>query len=274
MRIARLVVAMFLALTSPVFAEPQEVRGLEAARAAFARNDYTEAYVRYTSLMYSPAGPEALYHLSIIYEGGFGVVPIDDAMALQLLQGAADAAYAPALTRLGMRHYEGSGVPQSHEEGLRLWRRAAALGDVSAMYSLGMYYIYIHGAARDYVEGARWMRLAADGGEAEAFYELGRLHDQGRGVARDLAEAATLMRRAASMGHASARVQMVEYYFSGQGVTRDLVRAEMWAIVADQAGHPVSSEGRIVLHAQLTPEQRQEAARLAGACQAAPETAC
>lgn len=271
MRIAGLAAAIFLALASPVLAEPQDVRGLDAARAAFERNDYTEAYVRYTSLMYSPAGPEALYHLSIIYEGGYGVVPIDDAMALQLLQGAADAEYPEALTRLGMRHYEGNGVPQDREEGLRLWRRAAELNQVGATYSLGLYYLYIGGDARDYVEGARWMRRAAAAGHADAQYELAKLYGRGQGVEQDEAEAVTLMRRAAQQGHEAARANMVQFYVDGVGVARDLTRAQMWALMADRAGEPVSAEGLALLQSQLTAAQRSEASRLADQCAASPE---
>jgi hypothetical protein len=274
MRFVTLLAVLVLALAPVARAEPrEEVRGLESARAAFERFDYAGAYVRYTALMFSPAGPEALYHLSIIYEGGYGVVPIDEAMALELLQGAADAEYPAALTRLGMRHYEGNGFPQDHQEGLRLWRRAAELGEVGAMYSIGMYYLYIHGAERNYVEGERWMRMAADAGESDAFYELGRLYHQGRGVERNLAEAVALTRHAAVMGHNSARVHMVEYYFNGEGVARDLVRAEMWALMADRAGEPVASEGRAALHAQLSEAQRAEAARLADRC-TADSTTC
>ncbi len=272
MRFPALMATIVLAVTPLAHAEPQEVRGLDLARAAFERFDYEEAYVRYTALMFSPAGPEALYHLSIIYEGGYGVVPIDDAMALELLQGAADAEYPAALTRLGMRHYEGNGFPQNHQEGLRLWRRAAELGEVGAMYSIGMYYLYIHGADRNYAEGARWMRMAADAGEKDAYFELGRLYHEGRGVERNLAEAVTLTRRAAAMGHNSSRVHMVEYYFNGEGVARDLVRAEMWALLADRAGEPVRAEGRAVLQGQLSGTQRAEAARLADRCAADPTT--
>lgn len=273
MRFVALLAVLILAVAPVARAEPQEVRGLESARTAFENFDYAGAYVRYTALMFSPAGPEALYHLSIIYEGGYGVVPIDDAMALELLQGAADAEYPAALTRLGMRHYEGNGFPQNHQEGLRLWRRAAELGEVGAMYSIGMYYLYIHGAERNYPEGVRWMRMAADAGDGEAFFELSRLYHEGRGVERNLPEAVTLTRRAAAVGHNSARTHMVEYYFNGEGVARDPVRAEMWALLADRAGEPVSAEGRAVLRAQLSDAQRAEAARLADRC-AADSSVC
>ncbi|ANP46964.1 tetratricopeptide repeat protein [Candidatus Viadribacter manganicus] len=269
MRAIALVLAMFCAMGAPAFA--QDVRDLAEARAAFERFDYSEAYARYTSLVSSPAGPEALYHLSIIYEGGYGVVPTDEAMALEMLQSAADAEYPAALTRLGMRHYEGNGFPQSHQEGLRLWRRASELGEVGATYSIGMYYLYIHGAERDVAEGARWMRRAADAGHADAQFDLAGLYERGEGVDANAGEAFALMRLAALQGHRSARVSMVQYYFDGTGVARDFVRAEMWALLVERDGEPVAPRGRAVLHAQMTAAQQSEAARLADQCAASSE---
>lgn len=266
MRTLAVMFAMLCALAAPALG--QDVRGLAEARAAFERFDYTEAYVRYTSLMSSPARPESLYHLSIIYEGGYGVVPIDEAMALELLQGAADAEYPAALTRLGMRHYEGNGFPQDHQQGLRLWRRASELGEVGATYSIAMYYLYIHGAERNQAEGAIWMRRAADAGHADAQFELARLNERGQGVDLNAAEAARLMRLAAIQGHRSARVAMVQYAFDGTGMTRDLVRAEMWALIVERHDDPVAAEGRAVLHSQLTDAQRAAASRLADQCEA------
>lgn len=271
MRVVVLAFALF-AFAAPVCA--QEVRGLEEARAAFDRYDYQEAFVRYSAMEGTPAEAEALFHLSIIHEGGYGVVESDDAVALTLLQRAAAAEYPPALTRLGMRYYEGEGVTHSRPEGIRLWRRAAELNHVGAIYSLGVYYLFIHGVERDVAEGALWMRRAAEAGHADAQFDLGRLYERGEGVEANAGEAFAWMRKAAVQGQSSARVRMVQYYFNGTGVARDVVRAEMWALIAERTSDGVSPEGRAVLNAQLSNEQRAEAARLADQCMAAPATSC
>jgi len=247
-------------------AEPAQPQ-LAEARAAFEARDMARAFELYTRLADTPARGEALYVLGVVYQDGWGVVPADPETAQELVRRAAEAGHPPALSWLAMAQWSGEGEPQDPEAALELWRRAAELGDDGAAYSLGIAYAY---GRRQPAEAAPWFRRAAETGHLDAMIELARLLQRGEGVDRDPVQAVALYRRAALAGEGEARRKLVEIYAGGEGLPEEPVRAEVWALLADRAGDPVSPEGRRVVAGRLTPEQKAEAVRLADRCEAVP----
>lgn len=264
MSICSALCALFL-LAAPAVAPaaPQ----LAEARAAFEDRDMTRAFELYSGLVDTPAQAEALYVLGLVHHDGWGVVPADPEKAQALLRRAADAGHPPALSWLAMAHWTGEGGQQDPAAALDLWRRAAELGDAGAAYSLGFAHAYAHGRP---AEAVLWFRRAAETGHVDAMVELARLLQRGEGVDRDPIQAAALYRRAALTGAGEARRKLVELYAGGEGLPADPVRAEVWALLADRAGDPVSPEGRRVVAGRLTPEQKAEAVRLADRCEVVP----
>ena len=113
------------------------------------------------------------------------------------------------MTRMGIRHHLGQGVPEDYAEAQRLFEQAAGLGDPEAMFWLGRMHLLGHGpsaaspdADRD---AARWFFEAARRNHAEAQYYLGLLFMAGTGVQRDEVQALRWIRRSAASGLQAAR---------------------------------------------------------------------
>jgi TPR repeat protein len=65
---------------------------------------------------------------------------------------------------LGLRYYDGEGVPQDHREAARLFLLAADQGHASAQYNAGTCYAKGDGVIQDYAESLRfiaWPRTKA-----------------------------------------------------------------------------------------------------------------
>ena len=140
--------------------------------------------------------PEALYHLSQLYERGYDSIPGDSLLADSLLQRSAAAGYLPAQNYLGYQRIR-AGKP---DEGLQWLERAAIAGDPKAQSNIG--YLLLEGkqVQPDDEKAAFWLRRASDAGVAAASSMLGDLYRDGRGVPQDSTEAAALYRAALDAG--------------------------------------------------------------------------
>lgn len=236
---------------------------LADAHRAWEARSYAEAFQAASFVADEDKTGEALYIISRIHDGGYGVVPRNEEYALELLRQAVDRGYPIALSVLGMAYFDGDGVERNVETAKQWWLKAAAKGENGAFYNLAVVY---NGIDRNYPEGVKWLRRAVDAGNVDAMNELARLYMQGQGVPKDIKESVALTRRAAIAGNQGARQSMVEYYVNGTGVPADAMRAQVWALIAERKGDGISPEGRGVLTGLLTPEQRTEAERLAEKC--------
>lgn len=260
-----------LIILSASAAAGAETSGAGAARAAYEARDYAQAFRLASDLEGTDKTGEALYILSRIYKESFGVTPRNEAKALDLLRRAADKGHPPALSTLGMVYFDGDGVEKNIETAKQWWHKAAAKNDDAAIYNLAHVFTFVD---LNYGEAIVWLKRAADGGNVDALMNLARLHQQGLGTPRNMDEAAALTRRAAIAGNQGARQKMVEYFVNGTGVPQDIVRAQMWALIAERKGDGISPEGRSIVNARLTDQQKREAEQLAGQCIAHPETGC
>lgn len=129
--------------------------------------------------------------------------------AAKILRALADHGVAPAITRLGILHHLGRGVPEDDTKAFRLFERAAAAGDAEAMFWVARMTLLGQGPPRDDPDADRnaavWFFEAARRGHAEAQYYLGILFLAGTGVERSPREAQKWFSRAAASGHDAAR---------------------------------------------------------------------
>jgi uncharacterized protein len=149
MRRARLGCVLCAAILS--IASASALAQIEAARAAFDKEDYETAY-----RLFKPLAE----------------------------QGAADAQY-----RIGLMRKFGWGAGKDHDDAARWLRAAAEQSHPQAQAELGVLYKDGRGVARDPAQAAAWFRKAAEQGVGIAQLNLGRLYRDGSGVEKDWVEA-------------------------------------------------------------------------------------
>ena len=119
----------------------------------------------------------------------------------------------------------------------------------------------------DYAKAvAEWLP-AATRGDFRAQTYLGVMYERGLGVARDDAEAVRWYRLAADQGNAGAQFTLGGMYANGRGVPQDDVQAHMWYNLAasrlTSEQREIAVQGRDIIAARMTPEDRSDAQRLA-----------
>jgi TPR repeat protein len=157
---------------------------------------------------------------------------------------------------------------------LAKFRSAAQQGNAAAQALVGMMYNEGLGIAQDYKEAERWYRLAAQQGYADAQYNLGVMYKDGQGVAQDYKEAVRWWRMAAKQGNANAQYNLGVMYLRGQGVLQDYLRAHMWSNISAVNGDKDSVENRNVAASKMTPQQIDQAQRMARECMASNFKKC
>ena len=85
----------------------------------------------------------------------------EGASEIESLRARAHRADVAAQFELGLRYYEGSGVPQDRAEAARWFREAAERGDAPAQYRLGIMRASGDGVAPDNMQAHMWLNLAA-----------------------------------------------------------------------------------------------------------------
>jgi hypothetical protein len=121
---------------------------------------------------------------------------------------AAEADLAVAQTLLAKLYFEGKGVPQDYEHGVKWLIRAAEQGEPLAQNSLGCAYQKGLGVKGDARKAAEWIGKAAEQGYSVAAGNLGFLFENGQGVPVDYAEAYKWYQLAAMHGSAEAKHAM------------------------------------------------------------------
>jgi hypothetical protein len=107
---------------------------------------------------------------------------------------------AAAEYALGMRAYEGRGVPRDAGQAFRLVERAAKRGHLEAQNALGFFLQHGVGTAADPVRAREWYETAAARDHARAQVNLGWMHEHGLGTERAGAIALEWYRKAAAQG--------------------------------------------------------------------------
>jgi len=152
---------------------------------------------------------------------------------------------------------------EDYERALEEWLPLAKGGNAEAQNMLGYMYRYGQGVPQDFDQARQWYRLAADQGNARAQNNLGAMYRQGLGVPQNYEEALRWFRRASEQGNGGAQNHLGLMYFEGEGIAKDVIQAYKWAYLSAQQGVEPAMLALEFLEQQLTPEQIQEAKRLA-----------
>ena len=111
---------------------------------------------------------------------------------------------AVELYNLGVRHFQGDGVPKSPSEAAKYFHEAADLGHPGAQHNLAILYLTGSGVTNDPAEAAQWLSKSAERGLAESQFKLASFYATGLGVTQDVKLAAQWVRKAADQGHTEA----------------------------------------------------------------------
>lgn len=137
----------------------------------------------------------------------------------------------------------------------------------------------------DYATALPLYQQLATQGDPTAQFALGMMNLAGEGLAKDSAEALRWFRLSAAQGNALGHIGLGSMYADGRGVPQDHVRASMWFTLGALSGRAMSAESVIGLgtrtppqiiaaelladlEKKMTPQQIEEARKLAGECQA------
>ena len=153
-------------------------------------------------------------------------------------------------------------------------RSAAMNGNRDAQALVGMMYNEGLGVGQDYKEAVRWYRLAAQHGDRDAQHNLGVMFEKGQGVAQDYKEAVRWYRLAAQQGNARAQNNLGINYGLGQGVLQDYVRSHMWFNISAINGDKDSVKNRDIAASKMSPQQIEQAQRMARECMASNFKKC
>lgn len=127
-------------------------------------------------------------------------VPPEQDLRLQAERGDPNAQYL-----LGSLYEHGQGMPQSHQEAVKWYRKAAEQGNVDAQFSLALAYMFGQGTPQSYEDAVVWFRKAAEQGNPAAQFNLGVAYAGGTGVPQSSEEARKWFQKAADQGFAPAK---------------------------------------------------------------------
>ena len=116
----------------------------------------------------------------------------------------------------------------------------------------------------DYDKAYATMRSLADTADhAYAQYYLGMMYLQGQGVTQSYEEAANWFMKSAKHGIPQAQYHLGDLYMKGQGLPRDFEYAFAWFSAGAAQQHQKSMQALAQARRQLSPEELQEAGKLA-----------
>lgn len=153
-----------------------------------------------------------------------------------------------AMNLLGVRYYNGDGVPRDFERAAELYRQAAELGEPASQTNLGGMYLDGQGTDPDPEQAVRWARAAVAQGYPGGWVLLARLHRAGFGVPQDDAEAVDLLRLGAEAGDMLGQRLLGVAYMDGDGVEADPEQALRWLEAAEAQGDLWSTVNIGVMH--------------------------
>ena len=127
---------------------------------------------------------------------------------------------------------------------------------------------------KDYATAITKFRSAAQQGIAEAHHNIGIMYVLGQGVAQDYSEAVRWYQLAAQQGFTEAQRDLGAMYWHGKGVAQDNVRAHMWTNISAVNGKQGEIEYRDLMASKMTPQQIEQAQRMARECMASNFKKC
>ncbi|MEZ5716218.1 MAG: anthrax toxin-like adenylyl cyclase domain-containing protein [Paracoccaceae bacterium] len=206
--------------------------------------------------------PEAFFRLGALYESIEWQTHAGPETSIGYQMRAAGMGHSEAAFRLGQRYGLGLGVEPNDAKAVSYLTLAVEQGHAGAMAALAGHHELGSGVEKSYDLAAGLYRRSADLGNAGGQSGLASLYIYGLGVEKDLGKAVELYSLAAEQNHRFAQNHLGQLYAAGTGVARDPAQAQLFFTLAAEQGHTAAAEARDALEAQLTAEERTEAAQL------------
>jgi TPR repeat protein len=108
-------------------------------------------------------------------------------------------------------------------------------------------------------EVTQWHQRMADAGFADAELRVGDIYKNSTGVPLDFNEALKWYRISANTGNAFAQNNIGEMYYRGEGVSKDFLKSYMWLDIAENNGHQEAHILKGVIALNMSPSQIQDA---------------
>lgn len=164
---------------------------------------------------------------------------------------------------LASLYYQGHGVGKDLKKAVELFSDAANSGYPPSLANLGLMYSLGDGVPKDMKKAIEFAQRAADSGDTQSQFNLAQAYRRGVDVPQDNSKAAYWYKKAAEAGSLSAQNEYGLLFAQGQGVPLDYVQAYAWIDMPANAGSPQSIKNRAQLETILSPEQLQQAKKLA-----------
>ena len=185
---------------------------------------------------------EGQFWLGVRYYNGLGV-PRDYKEAVKWYRRSADQGHAKAQFNLGVNYEIGRGVTQNYKKAVKWYQLSAEQGIKRAQFNLGVEYYQGQGVPQNYKEAVKWLSRAAEQGDVKAQFYLGIMYEKGQGVPPDFKESVKWYRKAAEQGHSEAQYYLGTKYYNGQGVPHDDKEAVKWYRLAVAQGLAIAQLG-------------------------------
>jgi TPR repeat protein len=156
------------------------------------------------------------------------LMPETTAEDLQRLRQRAEAGHPATQISLGVKYYEGHGVPKSFTEAAHWYRKAAEQHLALAQFLLGDLYARGEGVPKNQTLAVGWYRKAAEQGHRHACLLLADALANGKGVETNLVEAATWFAKRAELGDAKDQYDLGERFWTGADVPKNREEAVIW----------------------------------------------
>ena len=187
--------------------------------------------------------------------------------SFELFGQAADLGNLPALYRLGVCYYDGTGTARDLPLAFSCLKRAAEGGVHEAYYYLGLCYFHGHGCERNDALAYRAFQKCTEAGTDpvtaySSLHYLAVCLAEGRGVKADKAKAFSLFLSVAGQGFAESMYRCGLCYEKGEGVPMSEEEALRWYDSAARAGIKEAENAASSLRTvQRERAERQEAER-------------
>lgn len=185
----------------------------------------------YYSLLYSATEKDNLYARFLyslhLMEGIKNVLNCDTLLAIQNMAYIADKGYAPAQHALSYYFYDGIGIPQNNDLGIKYLKLSAEQGYLPAKkYLANCLLIGKEGIPRDTEKGLKMTEECAIIGDKDSQWVLGQWYDGAvSGITPDYAKAIKWLTLAAENGYWQACNMLAYYYAQGKGTEKNYQRA-------------------------------------------------
>ncbi len=147
------------------------------------------------------------------------------AMALSMLEQAAEFNHSSAQAILGGMYADGLGVQRDSKKAFEWYLKSAEQGDQIGQVFLAKKYLFGIGVEKDYAKALHWAGKSAVQGNGAAIGVLGFMAANGFGVEKDLSKGIEFLNMGIQLGDGISMNYLATMYVQGEGVPQDWAKA-------------------------------------------------